>query len=95
MVTIQELVERIEELDIDSTIYAVRVGGWTPESPAVVAVEPEDGSVPSDVEGMQYLLEVRVAREVLDWFRNLNNGRDPTPREATEAIIHYAVHDAL
>jgi hypothetical protein len=44
--------------------------------------------------GLDYLLEVELAREVLHVWANWGHGRQPTPEEAARAVIHYAQHDA-
>lgn len=92
--TLRELADRLEQLDEDLTIYAVGGAGAGPESPAAVTHEPEDGSVPSEAAGMEYLLEVAQAQEALEVWRQWRDGRDPTPEETCEAIIYYARNDA-
>jgi hypothetical protein len=60
-VTLAEVVEHLEGLDADATIHAARP--WSAEAAAVVAVEPEDGSIPPEAVGLEYFLEVAVALE--------------------------------
>jgi hypothetical protein len=43
---------------------------------------------------MLYLLEVSLAREVLEVWTAWRDGRRPTISEACEAIIYYASNDA-
>lgn len=95
MVTIEELIQHIEELDVDSTIYAVRDVDWTPASPAIVALRLRTDLSRPMLKVWSTCFEVSLARQVVDWWRDLNDRRDPTPREAAEAVIHYAVHDSL
>jgi len=68
------------------TIYARRP--WTPGSDAQVATRrPADPA-------FEYLLEVNLAREAVEVWRDWRDGAVPTPEEATLAVIHYAEFDA-
>ena len=89
MTTLLEVISALASADPEATIYAaVPVA---PHSAAMVCVEPEDGGSPT---GFSYLLEVDLARNVLDVWARWRDGKEPTPEEATRAIIHYAEHDA-
>jgi len=44
--------------------------------------------------GWRYLLEVLIAREVLDVWSAWRDGRIPSVEEACDAIIYYADNDA-
>ena len=92
--TFEELIGRLDELDDELTLYAS--GGWraTAASPAVAALEPQDGSLPAEADGMEYLLEVAIAREVVEVWSAWRDGREPTTADKCEAILHYARHDA-
>jgi hypothetical protein len=94
MTTLRDLVERLEQVDDELTLYAQGGSEATPESKAVAAREPEDGSLPADAHGMEYLLEVAEAQEVLEVWREWREGREPTPVERCEAIVYYARNDA-
>ncbi len=91
--TLEQLLSRLSSLDREDTIYAAKDPAWTPESRAVAAREPDDGSIPPEAAGLEYLLEVHLVGEVLDWLHR--DGRDPTPRELAAAVIHYAEFDSL
>jgi hypothetical protein len=91
--TLLEVVERLDELDDESTIYASRP--WSCDSVAVLGFEPEEGGLPGSAAalGASYFLEVFVAKEFLaDWIASGN--RRPTPRERCERLIRYATTDA-
>ena len=75
--------------DPGATIYVVTPA--SPYSEARVCVEPEEGG---DLAGLAYLLEVSLARDVLNVWTSWRNGGQPTPEEAARAIIYYAQHDA-
>jgi hypothetical protein len=82
-VTLAEVVARLREFDDELTIYAKKP--WEPGTPAVVAEEPEDGSLPRAARGFSYFLEVHLAREVAD---------APHPAPLVDRLIYYAENDA-
>ena len=92
--TLRELVGRLDELDREVTLYAEGGRDAQPDAPAVAAIEPEDGSLPPEADGLDYVLEVFIARDVLDVWSKWREGRQPTTDEACEAILHYARRDA-
>jgi hypothetical protein len=83
-VTLGEVIERLEGLDPDATIYVAKP--WSVGSRTVVAQEPGDGSTPRGAVGLDYFLEVAVAVEAAlvsetgTWF---------------ERVLHYAENDAF
>jgi hypothetical protein len=89
MTTLLDVISALASADPEATIYAAVP--ITPGSTAMVCVEPEDGGSPA---GLSYLLEVDIAREVLGVWARWRGGKEPTPEEATQAIIHYGEHDA-
>src|SRR5260370_35674661 len=72
----------------EATISVATPAG--PQSKAIVRVEPEEGG---DQAGLTYLLEVSLARDVLQVWTSWRNGRQPTAEEAARAVIYYAQHD--
>jgi hypothetical protein len=94
MMTLRDVLAQLEDLDEDSTIYVD--GGAEAElaARAVVDVEPEDGGIPADADGLDYLLEVSLAKEVLDVWRQWRDGRSPSVVERHEAVMYYAANDA-
>lgn len=65
------------------------VGAQTPIE--LVDEEEVDDNPP---EGMRYLLEVPIIKEVLKVWSSWRGGRTPTVDEAAEAVAHYAEYDA-
>jgi hypothetical protein len=60
-----------------------------------VAIAPEDGrSVPPEANGLKYFLEVEIAREAIDVWRNWRGGRVPSLDEKLEGVTYYAENDA-
>lgn len=58
-----------------------------PRSEAMICAEAESPA------GLDYLLEVALAREVLHVLADWRHGRQPTPEQAARAVIHYAQQD--
>jgi hypothetical protein len=90
-VTLREVIERLDQFGDDETIYAEST---RPTARAVVAPEPDDGSVPPVAAGLTYLLEVAAAREAIDVWRAWRNGKAPTPNDELKAVTYYAENDA-
>ena len=92
-----DVVAQLLDLPGEATIYAA--GGHLASlgSTAVVAFEPEDGSVPAEAEaeGLAYVLEVDEAQEVVRVWSAWRDGRIPSIEEATQAILFYAANDAF
>jgi hypothetical protein len=78
--------------DVGPTIFARRP--WTPDSDAVVLREHAVNHVAPSAPDHRYLLEVDLAREVIEVWSDWRGGAQPTPAQAAQAVIHYAEHDA-
>ncbi len=91
---LSDLLAQIDSLDDELVIYAEKNPNWSPNSHAAVLPEPEDGRITEQLQGMTYLLEVFLAKEVLEVWSNWRNGNNPNLNEKCEAIIYYAEHDA-
>lgn len=84
-----DVIAALASVDPAATIYVSTPA--EPDSAATVCVEPHEGGGPA---GLAYLLEVRVACDVLDVWARWRDGKEPTPHEAARAVIYYAQHDA-
>ena len=84
--SLTDVVQHLGSLDDDHAIY-VADQSPTADTPAYVGLE---GSEPA---GWSYLLEVDLAREVLDVWRNWH-GHEPSREDAVAAVIYYAMNDA-
>jgi hypothetical protein len=80
---LRDLVTRIDELSDELTFYRLAGG--------VVLLDEETDEIPSTAE---YLLEVVIAKEVLQVWSAWRQGRVPSLDEACAAIVHYAEWDA-
>ena len=92
--TLGEILDSLDALDEDLTINAPEARPLTADSPAVTAMEPDDGSMPPEAVGLSYLLEIFLAKEALEVWSNWRGSRVPTTAERVEAIAYYADNDA-
>ena len=81
------VLHQLGSFDDDDTIFVASAPA-TAETPAFVARE---GSEPH---GSLYLLEVYLAREVLDVWRDWRGRREPSRQDAVDAVVYYAENDA-
>jgi hypothetical protein len=88
-VTLEDVVKGFDTLNEDSTICARRP--WTAKSEAVVVVQLPTGGIPLEVTdgGLEYFLEVSVAREVLHGYRR----RTLSVEQKLYYLIYYAEND--
>ena len=79
--------------DAEQTIYAQKP--WTPDSVAIVAIEPVQGGLPTEAKqhSLDYFLEVAIASEFLQDWAATQSPRI-TPADACIRIIQYAENDA-
>jgi hypothetical protein len=85
------LLDRIDDLPDEFTIYVANTGELSPATPAVARSEPADGLAPSD---MRYLLEVPLAREAIKVWSDWRHGRSPSSDDKANAVIYYGENDA-
>jgi hypothetical protein len=90
-VTLREVIAQLADFASDETIYA---DSATPTARALVAVEPEDGSVPAVAAGLQYLLEFAAARGTIEVWQRWRPGETPTLDGNVAAVTYYAANDA-
>jgi hypothetical protein len=100
--TLREVIEKLNQFHDNDTIFAQRVdGGFPSTSPAAVFTISDDdlsmktGEIASrECPGLSYMLEVSIAKEVLEAWSKQRDGRIPTTDEALHAVAHYAEYDA-
>lgn len=83
------VIEQIDDLDPETTIYGPTDRPLSPDSPVYVAVE--GSPIPP---GLVYLLEVSLARDAIETWSTWRSGRTPSVAEAVAAVVWYADHDA-
>lgn len=67
----------------------------TPETPTIVVPIPEDPNEDVGIPGFEYLIEVFVAKDVLETWSSWRSGAIPNPGEAIQAIQYYQENDAF
>lgn len=92
--TLAELLAELDALDDDATIFTALAPYANADTRAVVAVAEADGSVPEEADGLGHFVDVAVANEVAEVWRQRRGGRQPTIRQLVEAVVHYAVNGA-
>ena len=93
--TLEEVINRIDDYAEDAAIYAEQTQGhWYPDSLAFVTEKELDG-VFQTFEGvpMKYLLEIDLAREVIEVYQEHHYTRTPSNEEKLTAVIYYAEND--
>jgi len=93
MITLADLIGRLDELPDDGILYAAASDGDRGVAEAAVVVVPLDVDPPTSVGGLTYLLEVSVAGDVLSTWSEWRNGAVPTLAERLEAISFYCKND--
>jgi hypothetical protein len=90
-VTLVDAIAGLDALDEDAVLFARQP--WSATSEVTIANLADDLRAPAAVidAGFAYLLEVHVAREVLEVFE----GRPTTLDEKLRLLLHYAEHDAF
>jgi hypothetical protein len=86
--TLGDVLEGLSAFDETLTIYAEKP--WSCDS--VAAVAPEGDRLSS---GLSYLLEVSLAREVIETWTKWRSGRIPDRQQMCAAVVHYAIRDAF
>src|SRR5690242_15871104 len=92
IMNLRTVISTIETFDSDFTIYIEGGRDWSLESQALVAARVEDGAVPKLVadQGYEYFLEVYIAVEVIDVWKQWHGGTEPSVDQKCAAVIHYA-----
>jgi len=81
----------IDSLDDELTLYVPSRESVTPDTPVMLVNEELEG----EPEGMSYLLEAYLVKDVLRVWKTWRAGREPTSDQAAEAIAYYANRDAF
>jgi hypothetical protein len=99
---LREAISNLSALPEQATLFVERIEGrFRPES-RVFVLELTDDELGKPVKsvagarapGAEYFLEVFIAREVVDGWRENHHGRAPTVDQALESITYYAENDA-
>lgn len=89
---LRDALASIDGFDEEATIYAREP--WGPTSAAVIAIEGEESATKAISEGFTYLLEVSLAKDVIDVWSAWRSGDVPSADQRCEAVVYYAMNDA-
>lgn len=92
MTTFRQLFAQFETFDDDATIYAARP--WSSSSEAVCCHEEDAEARKAVAAGLEYMLEVNLAQDVIEVWSQHRRGMTPTLAQQCDAVIYYAEHDA-
>jgi len=93
-----ELIEALANLeDFDNISYIYIEGGYRSQSSKVVIIPIELIEIKSmkPPKGMEYLIEVETAKDVLKAWSFMRDGRVPSVLEKVIAILYYAKNDSF
>jgi hypothetical protein len=83
-----DVLHEIDYLNEEATIY-VRDGPVDDSTESLLLAEGE-----APLPGFKYLLEVFLAKDVIDVWSKWRGGERPSRAERSAAVAHYASHDA-
>ena len=92
--TLAELLENLDGFDDNLTIYAEKNPFFSPESRAITCPEEEVQNIYDKKQGLSYLLEVFIAKEVVQAWIEVHGDNKPSIEDICEAVIYYAENDA-
>ena len=90
MITLEQLISKLDSIDNSLTICAAKSPDWMPNSEAELC---SANHVPQGCR-LPYFLEVSVAKNVLRAWSFARGGRVPDVSQKCQAIIYYADNDA-
>ena len=90
MQTLRNVVQTLDELDDDATIYT---DGSSPAARASVVTE-ESAVKAAKVAGLRYFVEVALAKDAVVVWSEWRGSAPPTTDDKLMAISYYATHDA-
>lgn len=89
------ILERLDEFADEDAIYISRESPVNAETNATVSTIDDDGAPLVAMESMTYLLEISIARDVLQVWSEWRGGRNPSIHEKVAAVVYYADTDAF
>lgn len=92
--TLIEIIQILDKLDDNSIIYITSGISVSPDTEATIGRLDEYVENEKPPEGLEYFLEVPIAKEVLEVWSEWIHGKIPEKSEKYEAVIYYVEHDA-
>lgn len=91
---LREVLLQVEDLSDELVIFASRDSEWALDSVAALVLLSDMDEIGTDLEDLDYFLEVEIAKDVLTVWSSWRDGRKPTEGERIEAILYYVNNDA-
>jgi hypothetical protein len=95
--TLIQVVQQLDCYDDGLLIWArarTDLADLTPDCEALVAPGLEDDGVWWQERGLSYVLEVELAKEAIQVWRQWRDGAEPSAAQRCATVIHYALNDA-
>ncbi len=93
VIILSVLLEKLDDFDDNSVIYAERNPEWSANSRAVICSQSEARELIDAPKDLSYFLEVYVAKEVVEFWKE-NCGHYPSTEDKCRSVIYYAENDA-
>lgn len=94
MTSLADIVGQVDGYDSDAVIFVEAPWGGDARATVVAADDAEAGLM-AEQQGMNYFLEVHLAREMLEVWSAWRDNRRPSLADAVAASIYYAQRDAF
>ena len=91
--TLREIINELDSFSEDLVIFATRDTTWQPDMPAALVLDSDTDLIGVQLEDLSYFLEVEIAKEVVQVWREWNHG-EPAESQKIDALIYYADNDA-
>jgi hypothetical protein len=94
--TLRNIIRNIEEISDELSIYATRnsESKWIIDAPAELVLSEDAADVGKEMEELSYFLEVDIAKEVIQVWKEWRNGHEPDENQRIEALLYYVNNDA-
>ena len=95
--TLAQVVQQLDGYDDELMIWArarTDMADLTPDTEVVVGPQLEDDGVWWAERGLSHVLEVELAKEAIEVWRQWRDGAEPSAAQRWAVVIHYAIHDA-
>jgi hypothetical protein len=89
-----EIIKNRQTLKDNLVLYVDRTTKWNSSSKAYVYEFDEEESIPLDLNGAPYFLELGLIREVIDVWHQWNDKKDISTENECIATIYYAENDS-
>ena len=89
-----DLIDNIDEVGNNLVIYTQAGERLHPDIYAITGLTNEYVQNEKPPEGLDYFLEVELAKEAIQVWQTWRNGKSPNKFEKYQAVVYYAEHDA-